>query len=73
MAVLTYHVVPGKVMYNDVRGAMVELTTVQGATAKIDASYKGPKINQPNIVAKDIEADNGVIHVIDAVILPPAN
>ncbi|MBC6406519.1 MAG: fasciclin domain-containing protein [Rhodospirillales bacterium] len=73
MAVLTYHLVPGKMMYNDVRGAMVEVSTVQGATAKIDGSYKGPKINQDNIVAKDIEADNDVIHAIDAVILPPTN
>jgi len=73
IAVLTYHVVPGKVMYDDVRGAMVDATTVQGSTAKIDASYKGPKINQANIVVTDIEADNGVIHVIDAVILPPTN
>ncbi len=73
VAVLTYHVVPGAIMYGDVQGGMVDATTVQGSTAKIDASYKGPKINQANIIAKDIEADNGVIHVIDAVILPPAN
>jgi len=73
VAVLTYHVVPGKVMYADVKGGVVEAVTVQGATAKIDASSKDPKINQANIVATDTEADNGVIHVIDAVILPPTN
>jgi len=73
VAVLTYHVVPGAVMYKDVQGGIVDARTVQGSTAKIDATYAGPTINQANIVATDIEASNGVIHVIDAVILPPSN
>ncbi|MEO1193516.1 MAG: fasciclin domain-containing protein [Pseudomonadota bacterium] len=71
VAVLTYHVVPGKVMAGDIAGKMVDATTAQGATAKIDATGSAPTINQANIIATDIEADNGVIHVIDAVILPP--
>jgi uncharacterized surface protein with fasciclin (FAS1) repeats len=66
--ILTYHVVAGKVMAADV----VKLTsakTVQGQSVKIDASH-GLKIGGANVVKTDIECDNGVIHVIDAVILP---
>jgi uncharacterized surface protein with fasciclin (FAS1) repeats len=69
-AVLTYHVVPGKLMAADVLKAK-ELKTVQGASAKISAAG-GAKIDAANIVKTDVMASNGVIHVIDAVILPPA-
>mgnify|MGYP001367816411 CR=1 FL=1 len=69
-AVLTYHVVPGKLMAADVLKAS-ELKTVQGASAKI-SSAGGAKIDAANIVKTDVAASNGVIHVIDAVILPPA-
>jgi uncharacterized surface protein with fasciclin (FAS1) repeats len=67
-AVLTYHVVAGKVMAADV----VKLTsakTVQGGSVKIDAS-NGVKVDNAKVVKADIVASNGVIHVIDAVILP---
>ena len=67
---LTYHVVPGKVMAGDIQGKIVEAETVQGSTAKVDGTYKGPMIDNAKIVQTDIEASNGVIHVIDAVILP---
>ena len=68
VAVLTYHVVPGKVMAADLTDdAMV--ATVQGQDVTIDLD-DGPKINGVNIVATDIETTNGVIHVIDAVIVP---
>ena len=66
--VLTYHVVPGKLMAADV----VELnsaTTVQGSTISIDTS-DGVKVNGANVIATDIEASNGVIHVIDTVLIP---
>lgn len=67
-AILTYHVVPGKVMAGDLTDdAMV--ATVQGQDVTFDLD-DGPTINGANIVATDIEATNGVIHVIDAVILP---
>jgi uncharacterized surface protein with fasciclin (FAS1) repeats len=69
-AVLTYHDVAGKMMAADVLKAK-ELKTVQGASAKI-SSVGGAKIDGANIVKTDIAASNGVIHVIDAVILPPA-
>lgn len=69
-AILTYHVLPGAVMSGDVAGATVEVETVNGATVMVDGT-DGVTINDANVVAADIEADNGVIHVIDAVILPP--
>lgn len=67
-AVLTYHVVPGKLMAADVAGAK-SATTVQGGTLAIDTS-NGVKIGNAKVVTTDIEASNGVIHVIDTVLLP---
>lgn len=69
VAVLTYHVVAGKVMSADIAGKAMAVETVQGSTADIDAT-DGVKIDGANVVAADVEASNGVIHVIDAVILP---
>ena len=66
--ILTYHVVSGKVMAADV----VKLTsakTVEGSEVKIDAS-NGVKINDSNVTTADVAADNGVIHIIDSVLLP---
>jgi uncharacterized surface protein with fasciclin (FAS1) repeats len=68
-AVLTYHVVSGKVMAADVVG-LTEAPTVQGQNINIDASNGGVRINDASVVQADIECDNGVIHVIDSVILP---
>ena len=67
-AVLTYHVVPGKVMAKDVIN-MTSAKTVQGQNISIDAS-SGVKINNANVVTADVETSNGVIHIIDTVILP---
>ncbi|MEM7269578.1 MAG: fasciclin domain-containing protein [Pseudomonadota bacterium] len=69
VAVLTYHVVPGKVMSQDIAGQMLEAATVQGGALKIDAT-NGVNINDATVVAADVEASNGVIHVIDKVLLP---
>jgi uncharacterized surface protein with fasciclin (FAS1) repeats len=66
--VLTYHVVAGKVMAADVM-KIKEAKTVEGQMVKIDTS-NGVKINGANVVKADVEASNGVIHVIDSVILP---
>jgi uncharacterized surface protein with fasciclin (FAS1) repeats len=66
--VLTYHVVPGKVMAADVV-KLKEAKTVEGQMVKIDAS-NGVKINGATVIKADVEASNGVIHVIDSVILP---
>jgi uncharacterized surface protein with fasciclin (FAS1) repeats len=72
-AVLTYHVVPGKVMAADVV-KLKTAKTVQGQEVKIDASkwhlHKNVKINDAEVVKADIVTDNGVIHVIDKVLLP---
>ncbi|RYF16662.1 MAG: fasciclin domain-containing protein [Comamonadaceae bacterium] len=66
-AVLTYHVVPGKVMAKDVKAG--EVKTVQGSTLTVSTAG-GVKVDNANVIKTDIAADNGVIHVIDAVVLP---
>ena len=66
--VLTYHVVPGKVMAKDVV-QLASADTVQGQAISIDTS-SGVMVDQANVVKTDIETSNGVIHVIDSVILP---
>ncbi|MHA6266640.1 fasciclin domain-containing protein [uncultured Aliiroseovarius sp.] len=68
-AILTYHVVSGKVMSGDIAGKSMEVPTVNGAMAMVDAT-SGVMIDGANVVQADIEASNGVIHVIDAVIMP---
>lgn len=68
-AVLTYHVVPGKIMSGDIAGNTTMVETVQGSKLSVDAT-DGVKIDEANVVTADIVADNGVIHVIDAVVLP---
>ena len=70
-AILTYHVVPGKVMSTDLSDDM-EATTVQGEAVTIDLD-NGVQVEEANVVSADIETSNGVIHVIDAVILPEGN
>lgn len=67
-AILTYHVVPGKVLAADVV-KVSSAKTVNGQEVKIDAS-KGVKVDGATVVKADILCSNGVIHVIDAVILP---
>lgn len=70
--ILLYHVVPGAVMAADVTDGL-EATTAQGSTVTLTVGDDGSvKINDANVVATDIVASNGVIHVIDAVILPPS-
>ncbi|MEO1293780.1 MAG: fasciclin domain-containing protein [Pseudomonadota bacterium] len=68
VAVLTYHVLPGKVMSGDIAGDM-SAATVQGSEVDI-TTEGGVAVDGANVVAADIETSNGVIHVIDAVILP---
>ena len=68
--ILLYHVVAGKVMAGDLSDGLVA-TTLQGEEVTFDLS-SGAKVNDANIVTADIETSNGVIHVIDSVILPPS-
>ncbi|HLI20820.1 MAG TPA: fasciclin domain-containing protein [Stellaceae bacterium] len=70
VAILTYHVVPGKLMAADVVKAH-ELKTVNGAPLKINATGGTVMVDDAKVTATDIVASNGVIHVIDAVMLPP--
>jgi uncharacterized surface protein with fasciclin (FAS1) repeats len=71
-AILKYHVVSGRVYSTDALAAG-EATTLQGGKVKIVATASGAKVNDANLVATDIDSSNGVIHVIDAVILPPSD
>ncbi len=66
-AVLTYHVVPSKVMAADVKAGKVK--TVQGSDITV-TTKNGVMVNKAKVVKTDIVADNGVIHVIDTVIMP---
>ncbi len=69
ISILTYHVVSGKVMAADVAG-MTEAATVNGKKAKVTASDAGVMVDKSNVTGTDIEASNGVIHVIDQVLMP---
>ena len=68
-AVLTYHVLSGAVMSGDIAGKKLSPATVQGSTVDIDAT-NGVKVDGANVISADIKTSNGVIHVIDQVILP---
>jgi uncharacterized surface protein with fasciclin (FAS1) repeats len=70
VSVLTYHVVPGKVTSGDIAGKRTAAKTVQGQELAIDATGGGVKVNNANVAQPDVMASNGVIHVIDTVVLP---
>lgn len=70
-AILLYHVVSGKVMSSDISGT-INAPTLQGDTIAIVNRYSSITVNGASVVAADVAASNGVIHVIDAVLLPPA-
>ncbi|AHM03163.1 Sensory subunit of low CO2-induced protein complex, putative [Roseibacterium elongatum DSM 19469] len=69
VAILTYHVVPGAVMSGDLSDGMMA-ETVQGSDITVSLG-DSVMINDATVTAADIEASNGVIHVIDSVIMPP--
>src|SRR4051794_18979989 len=71
-AILTYHVVPGKLMAADVVKYNAA-KTASGMQIPIHAGANGVKVGDANVIATDIVATNGVIHVIDTVLLPPSN
>ena len=68
-AILLLHVLPGKVMAADVAGQIMDPTTAGGATVHVDGTH-GVTVNGAKVVTADIACSNGVIHVIDAVLLP---
>lgn len=67
-SILTYHVVAGMVMSTDVMAG--DAPTVEGSTVKLGTSY-GVQVNEATVVLADVAASNGVIHVIDKVLVPP--
>lgn len=69
VAILTYHVVPGTTYSADIAGKMANVATVEGSKLKIDAT-DGVKVNKAKVVQADVAASNGVIHVIDTVLIP---
>jgi uncharacterized surface protein with fasciclin (FAS1) repeats len=69
VAILTYHVVPAKVMSKDIVGKKTMAKSVEGEEISIDAT-NGVKVDNAKVVKADVEASNGVIHVIDTVIMP---
>lgn len=68
--ILTYHVVPGKVMSSDLKNGQMA-KTVEGSSIKVTLKDGKAMINNATVTAADIIADNGVVHVIDTVIMPP--
>ncbi|RXH19555.1 fasciclin domain-containing protein [Bradyrhizobium guangzhouense] len=70
-SILKYHVIPGRVKAADVAGKSLKVATVEGQPVNVDGSF-GVTVNDAHVIQPDIEASNGVIHVIDTVLLPPA-
>lgn len=70
-AILTYHVVPGKTMSSALAGKTLEVATVNGDKVRVDGT-NGVRVNNATVTTADVAASNGVIHVIDSVLLPPA-
>ncbi|MBD1805822.1 fasciclin domain-containing protein [Microcoleus sp. FACHB-SPT15] len=68
--ILTYHVVSGKVKAADFSLTQKSATTVEGSEVKIDASNDSVKVNDATVSTSDVDADNGVIHIIDTVLIP---
>lgn len=68
-AILTYHVVPSKTMSGDIKGKKANVKTVQGGELAVDAT-SGVKVDNANVTTADLAASNGVIHVIDTVLMP---
>lgn len=69
VAILTYHVLPGKVMAADIAGKKMMAATVAGSEIDVNA-MDGVMINDANVVIADVEASNGVVHAIDKVLMP---
>ena len=70
VSVLTYHVIPGKVLSSDIPMGSTQVSSVQGSAVTIKKSGGTVSVNQATVVQADVDATNGVIHIIDEVILP---
>ena len=69
-AVLTYHVVPGKIKSGDIANGTTAVATVQGSDVDVTKSASGVSVDGASVVKADIKTTNGIIHVIDKVIMP---
>ena len=69
VSILTYHVVPGETFSGDLAGQRLAVATVQGSTVEIDGT-SGVQVDDATVIQADVDASNGVIHVIDKVIMP---
>jgi uncharacterized surface protein with fasciclin (FAS1) repeats len=69
--ILKYHVVPGRVKSAALAGKTLKVNTAAGLPVTVDGTL-GVRVNDANVIQPDIEASNGVIHVIDTVLIPPA-
>lgn len=67
--ILTYHVVSGKIMAGDIKGKTQKVKSVEGSELSVDAT-DGVKVDGAKVVTADVAASNGVIHIIDAVVMP---
>jgi uncharacterized surface protein with fasciclin (FAS1) repeats len=72
VSILTYHVIPGNIRANQLLGRITPATTVQGARVNVNGQGGRVRVNGVNIITADVGASNGVIHVIDTVLMPPA-
>jgi len=68
--ILTYHVVAAQVLSSDLAGKKLDAKTVEGRTLAIDATTNTVKVKNGNVTKADIKADNGVLHIVDTVLLP---
>jgi uncharacterized surface protein with fasciclin (FAS1) repeats len=68
--ILTHHVVPGSIMSASLAGKRTQASTVEGTALTIDATKGNVQVNEATVVSADVTADNGVIHVIDSVVIP---
>jgi uncharacterized surface protein with fasciclin (FAS1) repeats len=68
-SILTYHVIPSKVMAADIAGKKMHVKTVQGTEVDVDAT-SGVKVGGATVVTADVVTSNGVIHIIDTVMMP---
>lgn len=72
ISILTYHVVPGDIRANQLLGKITPATTVQGRRVSVNGQGGRVRVNGVNVISADVLASNGVIHVIDTVLMPPA-
>ncbi len=69
-AILAYHVIPGKVMSGDIPSGMMDAKSAQGSSLRVNKTGQGVLVNDARVIKADVATSNGVVHVIDKVLLP---